>query len=214
MDRMPEGLADRLRRLPIWSVWLLGSIPLALLVWDVLVGAVGVDPVRDIEHRLGRTTLYLVLVTLCVNPLLRLGRINLIRLRRPLGLLAFSYGVLHVLAWAVLDMGLLWQQAARDILKRPYLTFGMAGFVILAILAVTSSDSMIRRLGPKPWKAVHRLVYAAVLLGILHWLWAYKLWPPKGLAVGAGAVLLLGLRLPAVSRWLGALKKRQAKPVI
>ncbi|WP_112873268.1 sulfite oxidase heme-binding subunit YedZ [Paracoccus endophyticus] len=214
MDRIPGALADRLRRLPIWSVWLLGSIPLALLVWDVLVGAVGVDPVRDIEHRLGRTTLYLVLVTLCVTPLLRLGRINLIRLRRPLGLLAFSYGVLHVLAWAVLDMGLLWQQAARDILKRPYLTFGMAGFVILAILAVTSSDSMIRRLGPKRWKAVHRLVYAAVLLGILHWLWAYKLWPPKGLAVGAGAVLLLGLRLPGVSRWLGALKKRQAKPVI
>ena len=214
MDRIPEGLADRLRRVPIWAVWLLGAIPLALLVWDVLAGAVGVDPVRDIEHRLGRTTLYLVLVTLCVTPLLRLGRINLIRLRRPLGLLAFSYGVLHVLAWAVLDMGLLWQQAARDILKRPYLTFGMAGFVILAILAATSSDSMIRRLGPKRWKAVHRLVYAAVLLGILHWLWAYKLWPPKGLAVGAGAVLLLGLRLPAVSRWLGALKKRQAKPVI
>ena len=80
MDRLPEGLADRLRRLPIWSVWLLGSIPLALLVWDVLVGAVGVDPVRDIEHRLGRTTLYLVLVTLCVTPLLRLGRINLSRL--------------------------------------------------------------------------------------------------------------------------------------
>lgn len=214
MDRIPEGLADRLRRVPIWAVWLLGAIPLALLVWDVLAGAVGVDPVRDIEHRLGRTTLYLVLVTLCVTPLLRLGRINLIRLRRPLGLLAFSYGVLHVLAWAVLDMGLLWQQAARDILKRPYLTFGMAGFVILAVLAATSSDSMIRRLGPKRWKAVHRLVYAAVLLGILHWLWAYKLWPPKGLAVGAGAVLLLGLRLPAVSRWLGALKKRQAKPVI
>ncbi|WP_246026601.1 sulfite oxidase heme-binding subunit YedZ [Paracoccus luteus] len=204
-------LQDLLRRIPIWAVWLLGAIPLALLVGDVATGNVGVDPIRDIEHRLGRTALYLLIATLSVTPLLRLARINLIRLRRPLGLLTFSYAVVHLLAWAVLDMGLLWEQALRDILKRPYLTFGMAGFVILAILAATSSDSTIRRLGAARWKSVHRLVYGAVLLGVLHWLWAYKLWPPKGLAVGALVLILLGLRLPWVARWLSSVRKNRVR---
>ncbi|HRO16316.1 MAG TPA: protein-methionine-sulfoxide reductase heme-binding subunit MsrQ [Paracoccus sp. (in: a-proteobacteria)] len=198
---------DRLRRLPRGAVWGLGAIPLILLVADAVSGRLGIDPVRDIEHRLGRTAIYFVIASLCVTPLLRLGRVNLMKFRRPLGLLGFSYAVLHLGAWLVLDMALLWGQLLRDIAKRPYLTFGMGAFVILAILAATSSDSAIRRLGPVGWRGVHRLVYFAAPLGILHWLWAYKLWPGKGLAVGALVLALLALRLPGVSDRLRRAKR-------
>ena len=195
-----------MRRIPLWAVWLAGAIPLALLVADTLGDRLGADPVVRIEHRLGRTALYFVIASLCVTPLLRLARINLVRFRRPLGLLAFSYAVLHVAAWVVLDMGLLWGQILRDVVKRPYLVFGMAGFAILAVMAATSADSVIRWLGARRWKALHRAVYAAVLLGILHWLWAYKIWPDKALAIGAGVVMILALRLPTVGRALRALR--------
>ena len=194
----PVGrLNGQLRRLPVWAVWIMGAVPLALLIADMLGGRLGIDPVRDIEHRLGRTAIYLLIASLAVTPLRRFTGVNLIRFRRAVGLLCFTYAVLHLAAWAILDMGLLWGQALRDIAKRPYLTIGMAGFAILAILAATSSDAAIRRLGAVRWRRLHRLVYAAPLLGILHWLLAYKIWPAKGLAVGALIVVILAPRL----RW-------------
>lgn len=82
---MIQRLNGWLRRLPVWAVWLGGMIPLALLIWDTLAGGLGVDPVRDIEHRLGRTALYFLLATLAVTPLLRLTRLNLMRFRQALG---------------------------------------------------------------------------------------------------------------------------------
>lgn len=187
-----------LRRLPVWAVWVLGLIPLALLVSDTLLGQLGIDPVRDIEHRLGRTAVYFLIASLAVTPLLRLSRVNLIRFRRALGLLSFSYASCHVLAWAVLDMGLRWGQVLRDLAKRPYLTIGMAVFVILLVLAATSSNAAIRRLGAARWKTLHRLAYLAAPLAILHWLMAYKLWPAQGLAVGALILVILALRLPGL----------------
>ena len=196
-----------MRWLPRWAVWLAGAVPLALLVADILADRLGPDPVVVIEHRLGRTALYFIIASLSVTPLLRLGRLNLIRFRRTLGLLAFSYATLHVLAWAVLDLGLLWAQILRDVVKRPYLIVGASAFVILAILAATSADSMIRRLGAGRWKALHRSIYAGVLLAILHWIWAYKLPPAKALAVGAGVAVILALRLPVVDRAVRALRK-------
>ena len=197
-----------MRRLPIGAVWLAGALPLALLVWDTLGNRLGADPVVRIEHRLGRTALYFLIASLCVTPLLRLARVNLVRFRRPLGLLAFSYAVLHVAAWVVLDMGLLWGQLLRDVVKRPYLVVGMTGFAILTAMAATSSDAAIRRLGARRWKALHRGAYVAVSLAILHWLWAYKLWPDKAVAIGAGVALILALRLPVVQRLARSLIKK------
>ena len=193
-------LAGRLRRLPTGAVWGLGALPLALLVWDTLAGNLGVDPVRDIEHRLGRTAVYFLLASLCVTPVLRLARLNLVRFRRPLGLLAASYAGLHLLAWAILDMGLLWGQMLKDIAKRPYLTIGMGVLAILLVLAATSSKAAIRRLGPVRWRAIHRWVYLAAPLAVFHWLLAYKIWPAKPLAILALAAILLAVRLP----WLQA----------
>jgi len=187
---------DRIRRLPTGVVWGLGALPLALLVWDTLGGNLGVDPIRDIEHRLGRTAVYFLLASLCVTPLLRIARVNLVKFRRPLGLLAASYAGLHLLAWALLDMGLLWSQMLKDIAKRPYLTIGMAVLAILAVLAATSSNAAIRRLGPARWRAIHRWVYLAAPLAVFHWLLAYKIWPGKPLVILGLVAILLALRLP------------------
>lgn len=185
----------QLRRLPTGVVWALGALPLALLVWDTLAGGLGIDPVRDIEHRLGRTAVYFLVASLCVTPLLRLARINLMKFRRPLGLLAASYAGLHLLAWVVLDMGLRWEQALKDIARRPYLTIGMAALAILLILAATSSNAAIRRLGARRWGAIHRLVYLAAPLVLFHWLLAHKIWPAKPLLILGAVAILLGLRL-------------------
>ncbi|SHM13147.1 sulfoxide reductase heme-binding subunit YedZ [Paracoccus solventivorans] len=185
----------QLRRLPTGVVWALGALPLALLVWDTLAGVLGIDPVRDIEHRLGRTAVYFLVASLCVTPLLRLARVNLMKFRRPLGLLAASYAGLHLLAWVVLDMGLRWEQALKDIARRPYLTIGMAALAILLILAATSSNAAIRRLGAHRWGAIHRLVYLAAPLALFHWLLAHKIWPAKPLLILGAVAILLALRL-------------------
>lgn len=194
----------QLRRLPTGVVWALGALPLALLVRDAFAGGLGVDPVRDIEHRLGRTAVYFLIASLCVTPLLRLGRVNLMKFRRPLGLLSASYAGLHLLAWVVLDMGLRWEQALRDIARRPYLTIGMVVLVILAVLAATSSNAAFRRLGARRWGVIHRLVYLAAPLALFHWLLAHKIWPAKPLLILGVVAILLGLRLV----WARARRRR------
>lgn len=185
----------RARRIPEWAVWLAGAIPLVLLVADTMLGRLGIDPVRDIEHRLGRTALYFLAASLAVTPMLRYGRINVVRLRRALGLLCFSYAVLHLSAWVVFDMGLLWSQIVKDVVKRPYLVFGMLAFSILLLLAVTSNAASIRRLGGAGWRTLHRFVYVAAPFVVLHWLWALKIWGPKPLFIGALILGLLASRL-------------------
>lgn len=186
-----------LRRVPEWAVWLAGALPLALLVFDTFAGRLGVDPIRDIEHRLGRTALYFLIATLAVTPVRKLFRINATHLRRALGLLSFSYAALHVAAWVVFDMGLLWQQMLRDVVKRPYLIFGMLALVILILLAATSNRFSIRQLGPN-WRKLHKLIYPAAILASLHWLWALKLWTSWPLLCAGTILTLLALRLPGV----------------
>lgn len=196
---MPQQVNAWLRRLPVWAVWLVGLIPLALLVWDTLQGHLGVDPVRDIEHRLGRTAIYFLLATLTVTPMLRLLRVNMVRFRQALGLICFTYVACHLLAWVVFDMGLLWAQMARDIVKRPYLIFGMLAFVMLLALAVTSNRFSIRHMRAG-WRRLHRLIYPAAILAAVHWLWALKVWESWPLTILVAILVLLSLRLPGISR--------------
>ncbi|MEE2862397.1 MAG: sulfite oxidase heme-binding subunit YedZ [Paracoccus sp. (in: a-proteobacteria)] len=171
---MMRRINDGLRRIPIPLVWLAGAIPFALLVFDVVTGAIGVDPIAKIEHRLGQTALYFLVASLAVTPLLRLTGISLMRFRRALGVICFAYALPHVLAWVVLDMGFLWAQMAQDIVKRPYLLVGMTAFVLLLPLAVTSNNLSIRRMGGQGWRRLHKLVYLAAPLVALHWIWAAK----------------------------------------
>ncbi|WP_147203010.1 sulfite oxidase heme-binding subunit YedZ, partial [Paracoccus denitrificans] len=172
---MVQHLNRWLRHVPVWAVWLLGLVPLGLLVWDALQGHLGVDPVRDIEHRLGRTAIYFLLATLTVTPLLRLTRLNLMRFRQALGLICFAYVACHLVAWVVFDMAFLWAQMLKDVVKRPYLVFGMLAFAMLLALALTSNRFSIRRMGAG-WRKLHRLVYPAAILAGVHWLWALKVW--------------------------------------
>ena len=195
---MVRDLADRLRRLPNGIVWLLGAIPLALLVWDIFTGGLGIDPVRDIENRLGRTALYFVIGSLCFTPALRLFRINLVKFRRPVGLVAFSYAALHFATWIVLDMGFLWSQIVADIVTRPYLILGMIALTILTVMAVTSGNRVLRKLGPVRWRRIHRMIYAAAPIAVLHWLISHKIWPVWGITMGTAVLLLLALRVPVI----------------
>lgn len=182
-----------LRHVPVGVVWLAGLLPLALLVWDTVAANLGVEPIREIEHRLGLTALYFLIGGLAVTPVLRLFGLNLIRYRRAIGLLAFAYLCLHMLAWAVMDMGLLWGQMARDVVKRPYLLFGMAAFLALLPLALTSNDLSIRKMGGQAWRRLHRLVYPAAVLACVHYLWVGKVItfsPALWLAVVLGLLII------------------------
>ncbi len=182
-----------LRPLPVWLVWVAGLLPLAVLVSDTLRNHLGVEPIREIEHRLGLIALYFLIGGLAITPLFRLLRLNLIRYRQALGLLAFTYAVLHLLTWVVMDMGLLWRQMLGDIVKRPYLTLGMLAFAALVPLALTSNRWSIRRMGPLRWRGLHRLVYPAVALACLHYIWVGKvltLGPVLWLAVVLGLLII------------------------
>lgn len=190
MDRL-NGLA---RRVPTWVVYGLGLVPLGFLLWGALFGGLGIDPVKAIEHRLGELGLQLLLAGLAITPLRRVG-VNLIRFRRALGLLAFFYIALHLVAWIWLDMGLRWSEMAADLVKRPYVMLGMLGFAVLVPLALTSTNTAIRRMGPVAWGRLHKLVYVAILAGVLHLLLLTKVWTTEILVYAALALLLLALRL-------------------
>ncbi|SFN30182.1 sulfoxide reductase heme-binding subunit YedZ [Thioclava dalianensis] len=183
-----------LRRVPTWPVYLAGLIPLAWVVYLTLTGGIGVDPVAEIEHRLGKIALWFLVGGLAITPARRFLGINLIRYRRAIGLLAFFYIALHLASWAILDMGMLWGQALADLYKRWYLLLGITAFVILIPLAVTSNNASIRKLG-RNWRRLHWLVYPAVLLGVIHYLMQMKVISQEGW-IWLGAVLgLLALRL-------------------
>ncbi|MBC9246051.1 protein-methionine-sulfoxide reductase heme-binding subunit MsrQ [Paracoccus sp. 11-3] len=211
---MARKINDALRRLPVWAVWIAGLIPLALLIWDTLNGRVGVDPVAGIEHRLGRTAIYFLIGGLAVTPLLRLTGISLMRFRRAIGLLCFTYAMLHVLAWISMDMGFLWAQMARDVVKRPYLLFGMLAFAMLIPLAITSNNLSIRRMGGLGWRRLHRLVYAAAPLAALHWIWVKKTLPLTPAAWMAVILVLLLVRIVFVrGRRKNRLDGQNNKPI-
>lgn len=182
------------RRVPTWVVYGLGMVPLAVLVWGAVVNSLGVDPVKVIEHRLGELGLQFLLASLAVTPLRRLG-LNLIRFRRALGLLAFGYISLHLVAWVWLDMGLRWAEVTADLWKRPYIVVGMVGFLAMLPLAATSTNAAIRRMGPQAWGRLHRLTYLAILAGVLHLVLLSKVWTVETLIYAGVAAMLLAVRL-------------------
>lgn len=189
-----DGINSYARRVPIWLVWLLGLVPLALLVLGAVAGNLGVDPVKAIERGLGERGLQFLLASLAITPLRRFG-LNLLRFRRALGLLSFVYVTLHLTAWVWLDMGLRFDEMIADLYKRPYVILGMVGFLTMVPLAMTSSNAAIRRLGAATWARLHRLAYAAILAAILHLALLSKVWSVEVLVYLALAALLLGLRL-------------------
>lgn len=186
------------RRLPEAAVWMAGALPLVWLVQAAVTGGLGVDPVKAVEHDLGLWALRLLMASLAVTPLRRLG-LNLLRQRRALGLLAFSYGILHLVAWLWLDMGLRLGQVAEDIVKRPYIIAGMLALLAMLPLALTSTKAAIRRMG-RNWNRLHRLAYAALALGVLHFILLSRVWTIELLVYVAIGTVLLGFRAHAALR--------------
>lgn len=191
-----QAISAAARRVPVWAVWLAGLVPLAWLVWQAGTGGLGVEPVEALEHRLGSLGLQFLIASLAVTPLRRRLGVNLLRFRRALGLLAFTYVGLHLAVWLALDVQTL-ARAGQDILKRPYITVGMAGFALLVPLAVTSTDRAVRRLGVR-WRQLHRLVYPAACLGALHYVLLAKGFQLEPLLYLGAILMLFALRLP---RW-------------
>jgi sulfoxide reductase heme-binding subunit YedZ len=158
----------------VFALALAPAIYLTLGAFGLAGVDLGADPVREILHRCGKTALQLLLLTLLVTPLREItGWRDLIRLRRMLGLFVFFYALLHFTTYAWLDQGLDLHAIGEDILKRPYITIGLAALLLLVPLAVTSTDRMMRRLGRR-WTQLHRLVYLVTLLGVWHFWWQVK----------------------------------------
>ncbi|WP_299349625.1 protein-methionine-sulfoxide reductase heme-binding subunit MsrQ [uncultured Shimia sp.] len=161
-----------LRKTPTWPLYVLGAIYPAWLLWQGVNGWLGVDPVKVMEHALGERGLQLLILTLAITPLRRHLGLNLFKFRRAIGLLTFLYIFLHLLVWLVLDVQIL-AQIWADILKRPYITIGMVGFVLMVPLALTSNNLSVRRLGPR-WRSLHKATYAVAILGAVHFVMLAK----------------------------------------
>lgn len=155
------------RRLPNWAVYIGGAFPVIWLFWQAVQNRLGADPVKAIEHQMGLWALWLLIAGLAITPLMRFTPLRLVKLRRPIGVLAFAYLLVHFLVWLVLDVQIL-SQVWADILKRPYITVGLLALVLLMPLALTSNNLSLRRLGGARWRAMHRLVYLAVPLAGIH----------------------------------------------
>ncbi|MDG3576985.1 protein-methionine-sulfoxide reductase heme-binding subunit MsrQ [Rhizobium sp. YJ-22] len=151
----------------VWLVYAIGLVPAAWSFYLGATGGLGADPVKSFELLLGLWTLRFLILTLAVSPLRELGGWSFLRYRRALGLLTFYYAAMHFTVYAVLDQTLMLDAIIADVLKRPFIMFGMAGLVLLVPLAVTSNAASIRTLGPN-WIKLHRLVYIVAALGVLH----------------------------------------------
>jgi sulfoxide reductase heme-binding subunit YedZ len=184
-----------LPQVPKIAVYIVGFVPAVWLFYEGVNDRLGADPMRYLEQALGLWALRFLIATLSVTPLRQLFNVNLLRYRRALGLLAFYYVLLHLTTYLVLDQGLDFAAIWADIVKRPYITIGMATFVVLVPLALTSNNAAIRRLGGQAWARLHRLVYIAVIGAALHFILVVKSWPPEPMVYAAIVAVLLGYRL-------------------
>jgi sulfoxide reductase heme-binding subunit YedZ len=193
------ALNGALRRLPPWTLYIVGAAWGASLFWLGLTGGLGAEPITELEHRYGELAINLLVAGLAVTPLRRYLGLNLMPFRRAIGVLTFFFVLAHLLVWAVLDV----QTVARvwaDIVERPYVTIGMAGFLLLLPLGLTSNTWSVRKMGAASWRKLHKLVYPAAVLGALHYIWLAKGFQLEPLIYMAAILGLLALRLRPASR--------------
>lgn len=177
-------------------VWVAALVPFAVLLWDATHGGLEAEPVKDIQHRTGKTAVVLLFAALAVTPLRRLSGFNdLVKFRRLLGLFSFFYAVLHVGSYLLFDLQFNFADLAEDVVKRPFLTVGFLTFLILLALAATSPTAVLRWMGGKRWQALHRLVYVAAIAATVHFVWGQKKDISLPLKYAAVLAVLLGVRL-------------------
>jgi methionine sulfoxide reductase heme-binding subunit len=204
-------------------IFLLCLLPVAVLLLQAFHEQLGVDsllnrlhlqqdlganPIEKVTHTTGDWILIFLCITLAVTPLRRiLSQPWLIKFRRMFGLFAFFYACLHFLTYIWLDQFFAWSSIVKDVAKRPFITAGFTGFVLLIPLAITSTSGWIRRLGGKRWQWLHRLIYVSAIAGIVHYYWLVKSDVRLPLLYAAIVTLLLGFRI------LIAARNRRPRPV-
>ncbi len=203
---MIDQINRSVRAIPNWLIYVAGAVPVIWLYVQGFQNALGPDPVDVIERSLGLWALWLLIAGLCVTPLQRMTPLRLIKLRRPIGVLAFFYVLVHFLTWLVLDVQIP-SQIVADIIKRPYVTVGMVSLVLLLPLAVTSNNWSIRKLGGR-WRKLHQLVYPAVALAGVHMVMQAKGFQLEPLLYLAVIVLLITTRWMPLSTFRQAFVKR------
>lgn len=189
-----DRLNGVLRRVPAWLLYLLGAAYAAWYFWLGLSNQLGPEPINALERAYGLIALKLLVAGLVVSPLRRWTGINLMKFRRAIGVTAFFFLLAHLTVFAVLDvqsLGRVW----TEVIKRPYVTIGMAGFLLLLPLAITSNNLAVRRMGGAAWRKLHWLVYPAAVLGAVHYIWLVKGWQVEPLVYLAIIVVLLAIRV-------------------
>ena len=182
-----------LRKIPTWVLYLILLIPGLLTLAAGLTDNLGPEPINELEEELGEFALKLLILGLAVSPLLHFTRINLVRFRRAIGVMAFAYVMAHFLVWFLLDLQSL-SHIWTEIAKRPYVTVGMAGFIAMIPLALTSNDLSVRRLG-RFWRVLHRLTYLVAILAGLHFIMLSKGFDVEALAHMIVILAFLALRI-------------------
>ena len=177
------------------AMWVVALTPLARLLYGFWRDDLTVNPIEYVTRELGETALRLLLGSLALTPLRLLFGISWpVTLRRLLGLFAFFYVCLHFAVWIVLDHFFDWRTMGDDIVKRPWITVGVTALLLLTPLAATSTTGMIKRLGGVAWRRLHRLVYVAAVLGVLHYIWLAKKVLVEPWVYAAVLAVLLGIR--------------------
>jgi len=206
MRRLSDAVQRLLQSRLFYPAVFVGCLwPGVVLVRRTFQGDLGVNPVETLLHETGRTALALLLIALTVTPIRRLTGWNRVqRVRRLIGVWSFVYALSHFLIYVVFnhvgDVAAIWS----DVTERPFIFVGMLALTILTLLAATSTNGMIRRLGRR-WQRLHRLVYVAAVAGVVHFLWGQKADIREPLWWAAYLVVLLGLRV------VFAVRKRQAR---
>lgn len=204
------ALPRRLYGPSIWALYVAGLCPAAWYFYQALTGGLGFNPVKSFEHLLGIWALRFLIASLAITPLRDLFGINWIRYRRALGLLALYYVLFHFTVYAVLDLRLDIGAVWADIVRRPYITIGMACLVLLIPLGLTSNKWSIKKLGPS-WNRLHKLSYVVLAGGVLHFILARKSLTLEPAIYLFLVVALLGFRL--VRRRVLDWKRKQRTPV-
>jgi sulfoxide reductase heme-binding subunit YedZ len=170
-------------------------IPFVALVLKVVQNDLGPDPAKELALLTGEWAIRFLLLALAMTPLRQLsGRVEFAQRRRMIGLFALFYASVHFLVWVVFLLGLQWGAILEEVVERPYITVGFSSFVILVALGVTSPRAMVRRLG-KNWRRLHRLVYVAGVLAVVHLVWIVRTALSQALVYGAILAALLGWRV-------------------
>jgi sulfoxide reductase heme-binding subunit YedZ len=200
-----------MRKLAKPLVFVLSLVPLAWLIFIVLTGRTSANPAEDILLTTGIWALRFLLATLTITPLRRLTGWNvLIQYRRMLGLFAFFYAAVHLASYIAFDRFFVFDEILADIAKRPFITAGMAAFVLMVPLAVTSTRGWIRRLGRR-WQALHRLIYLCAIAACLHFIWKVKVVIGEPVYYAAFLALLLAFRVVSQLRAGQRLRRQPAR---